>query len=544
MLDSSGTPLELDPAFAPERRASAPAAPERTDPAGRDRLTRNVVASWACHFVFIMAGFVLPRMIDHGLGQAALGVWDFCWSLVSYFGLAQFGIVASVNRFVAKYRVENDIEGINRVVSSISCVLLVVGLVVLTLTIGAGLIVPDLLATRLGEHAREAQWVIILLGLSLVVELATAGIGGVVTGFHRWDLHNAIHAGAHVVGVTGMVTVLFLGGSLWTLALMYLIGEIAGRLTRCVLAYRLCPGLRVRLGLASWSEARKTIAFGGKSFVPDISNLLLNQTTSVMILAYLGPAALAIYSRPKALVRHVGILVAKFAYVLTPTASSLQALGRDEDLRTLFLKASRVAAFLAIPMVLTLAIMGEPLLRGWMGSGYANGWTVLAILALGQLGAILQMPALSVLAGMNLHGRPGAANLAAALVSVAAVAIAVAFYDAGLQGIALAVAVPTTLVNALYIPARACRCLALPLRVYLLRALGTPLACALPFALSLVLIRVQLSGHPFKALAAGAIVGTLILAPLYWRYALPITLKRGLFVRLGLARFAGAPAGG
>ena len=69
---------------------------------GRDRLASNVISSWAAHFVFIIAGFIMPRMIDGRLGHELLGVRDFAWSLVSYFGLVQAGIGSSVNRCVAR----------------------------------------------------------------------------------------------------------------------------------------------------------------------------------------------------------------------------------------------------------------------------------------------------------------------------------------------------------------------------------------------------------------------------------------------------------
>ena len=88
------------------------------DLTGRDRLVSNVLFSWSAHFVFIAAGFIMPRMIDRRLGQELLGVWDFAWSLVSYFGLVQMGLTSSVNRYVARYRAVGDISGVNQVVSS------------------------------------------------------------------------------------------------------------------------------------------------------------------------------------------------------------------------------------------------------------------------------------------------------------------------------------------------------------------------------------------------------------------------------------------
>ena len=75
----------------------------KIDLSGRDRLVSSVIFNWAAYFVYIVAGFIIPRLIDRQLGQELLGIWDFAWSLVSYFALVQFGIASSVNRYIAKY---------------------------------------------------------------------------------------------------------------------------------------------------------------------------------------------------------------------------------------------------------------------------------------------------------------------------------------------------------------------------------------------------------------------------------------------------------
>src|ERR1700694_3507173 len=113
---------------------AAPASPEETpaqdaaaaagaagddDLSGRDRLVWNVIASWAGHFVFIVAGFIMPRQIDRHIGQVGLGVWDFGWTAVNYFFLAQIGVGVSVNRYVARYRSARDNEGLGRMISSV-----------------------------------------------------------------------------------------------------------------------------------------------------------------------------------------------------------------------------------------------------------------------------------------------------------------------------------------------------------------------------------------------------------------------------------------
>src|SRR3954469_22956445 len=95
------------------------------DRTGRSRLVSNVLFTWGGQMVFFVSGFIMPRLIDHKLGHEVLGVWDFSWSLVTYFRFLEMGVGASVNRYVARYWGKGDIEGINRVASSVTFVLVV-----------------------------------------------------------------------------------------------------------------------------------------------------------------------------------------------------------------------------------------------------------------------------------------------------------------------------------------------------------------------------------------------------------------------------------
>ena len=524
-------------------QAGSTCAAQRSDHAaggdltGRDRMARNVLTSWAAHFIYIAAGFIVPRLIDRQIGQESLGVWDFGWSLVAYFALVQGGVVSSVNRFVSMCRSKGDLEGVNCAVSSVTAVLLVMALVAAALALSATLAIPALFGDRLGGHIVDAQWVTLLLGTNLAIEIAFAGFGGVLTGCYRHDLNNLIFALSHVLQVAAMVVALFLGGSISTLALIVFCGGLLERWVQRAAAYRVCRSLRVGLTHARWSMALQMLRFGSKWFLPALADVLQGQTTSILIVAYLGPSALALYSRPRSIVLHMRTLMAKFAFVLLPTASSLQAMNRDEELRGLFVTTARYGACIALPMVLGCSILGGPILRLWMGPHYELG-ILMAILAVGHLASILQMPVLCVLSGMNAHGRPGLATLLAAICSGGLTILALGPLQWGLLGAAVALTVPLTVAHAIYVPVYACRRLGVSLGQYAREALFRPLLYTLPFAMALGAARLVFADRPVASLLSAVAVGGPLLAIMYWRYALAGPLKRQIAGWIGLPTIA------
>jgi len=501
------------------------------DLTGRDRLVSNVIFSWVGHFVFIIAGFIMPRMIDRRLGQELLGVWDFSWSLVSYFGLVQAGMGSSVNRYVARFRAVGDTLGVNQIISTASCTLGIAGCLVFALTITVSLMLPLLFGTKLGDNVNQAQWVVFYAGASLSVQMVFGSFHGLLTGYHLWGLHNLIKSGWYAMTTVGMVVALLAGCGLSTLAAVIFLGQVLGSVTRVILAHRICEGLRVSPMLVRWKMLKTLFAFGGKTLIPSVSKLLLNVTTSVLIVAYLGPAALALYTRPRSLVLHINTLVSKMAMTLTPTVSSLQSAGDQKGIQELLITSVRYSLYLVLPMVLVLVVFGGAVMHFWMGPRYADG-RLPAILAIGYLAALAQWPALNILAGLNAHGRAGIARIVASVCSVTLTVLLIGHLRWGIVGAAVAVTLPLTLINVLYLPVLVCRKVGIGVRRYFLKVIIGPAVHTLPFAILLALARFVFAATPLRGLLWGGLAGGTVLAALYYQYVLPDRIKTR-FLRFG-----------
>jgi O-antigen/teichoic acid export membrane protein len=499
----------------------------------------NVFTSWGGHMVYIVAGFIMPRMIDRHVGQTALGVWDFGWSIVSYFVLAQVGVGSSVNRYVAKHRAVGDLEGLRRTVSSVTCIQAAAAAFSVALTLATAWVLPFLYGSRLGMDTRTAQWVIGLLGTSVAVQMMFNAYGGVITGCHRWDVHNGLNSAFYGVSVAAMMLGLTLGGGLITLAALYLAGTLATELTRWWLAYRICPELKIGLKYATWDESRSLLVFGGKTVVDNLSRLLLGQANFILVATYLGPGALAVYARPVALVRHIENLTNKFAFLLSPAASSLKSTQQHDELRDLLIQATKFAAYFAMPLTVFLAILGTPILSLWMGPGYEPG-PIMALLAAGNFLPLTLRPATHVRVGLNAHGRVGWASFAVAIAGVLAALVALGIFHTGLTGAALALVVPYALGNGVFVLVYACRRVGIPSMKFARAAFAGPAGCAIPLAIALWVVRVVFDGRPEYAVLAGMIASAAIIAPLYWVYALPNALRGRIVSAAGGlgARFA------
>jgi O-antigen/teichoic acid export membrane protein len=496
----------------------------KKDLTGQNRAVSNVVVGWLAQLVFIASGFILPRMIDQHIGMEALGVWDFAWSLIVYFDIIHSGLISSVSRFVAKHRATNNLIALNTVVSSIFRLLLFMAMIVCLLAIGSALWVPLLLYDRLGAYSLDAQWVVLVLGINLAIKLPLGVFGSVLTGCHRWDLQYGINAANRLATLLGMVITLLLGGGLIALAVAYLVCETLVLASRCSLAYQVCPGLKIKLSLACWSTTKELWRFSLKTLLPSVGDLLNNQTFSLLLVWFLGPVALAGYARPRSLLRHIQTLTMRYTYPLSPRVSAMQAMNDTHGIQALFINSCRTGAFISLPMLAILAVMGDPFLNIWMGKNY-TGTSLPLILALGALPSLIQLPFQSILHGLNSHGRPGIFSFIASLTGISGAWVALAIFHLDIRGAALAVFLPFWISDLIATPVYTAKRHGLSLKLYWTQGLLQPILVVLPMTICLAISRFLFTNTPLATLGIGLASGLPILTICYWQFALSAEIK-------------------
>src|SRR3569833_555361 len=184
---------------------------ETVDRTGRSRLVSNVLFTWGGQMVYFVSGFIMPRMIDHNLGHEVLGVWDFSWGLSAYLRFVDMGVTASVNRYVAKHWGKNEIEGINRVVSSATFALAVAALIILIGTIVTVATLPYWYGSRSLEYISITRQSVLWLGIMFAAQTSMGAFIGVLTGCHRFELQTMRNSLGRFITVVGMLIALWMG---------------------------------------------------------------------------------------------------------------------------------------------------------------------------------------------------------------------------------------------------------------------------------------------------------------------------------------------
>lgn len=492
---------------------------EKPDLTGQSSFARNLLFSWGGYVVNLIAGFVLPRMVDDRLGQFQLGVWDFAWTMIGYLGLMELGI-GGADRLFARDIATGDFTKLTRSVSSVTLCMVGIGFLMLIGALLVALLVVPLFQDRLGTFTFSTQWVVFFLGTGAAVEVMLGAHWCVIIAVHRWDVHNTISSVVSLTATLGMMLAMLLGGGLVWMAGIQSVTRITGHLCRYVMARRVCPSLKFDFSTADFGVVREQMQFTGKNFLPRIADMLVNQTVSLLLVSFAGPAALAVFSRPRALTKHVRTMVGKFSSILVTSASAMQALEDNGGLRRMLLRRSEQASFFSVPAILWLSVIGGPIIELWMGKDYVHPGLV-PILSLGFIASLVQDPVWAIMTGLNRHGRIALVKFGGSVACAGAVALGLYFGRDKLLWAALGLTLPMLLVDGFLVPAIACRAMQVPLSGFYRITLLKPFLLFLPAGICLAAARMVFEGNLLMILGVGGGLAGLIQAGMFYKFALP-----------------------
>lgn len=486
----------------------------KEDLTGKDKILWNTFVSWSSHLVLVVSGFIMPRLMGQELGQDQLGSWDFCWTFVTYLKFAGIGVGSASNRYVAKYRAENNSDALSRLVSSVVAIQLVVGISLTIATIAIVYSIPIYLSEKLADNLASIQYVTLFLGISLAINMFFSVSRGILTGYHRWDLHNGLTACYSILSIILMMIMLFSGYGIVGMAQAYLVNTIIFEVLRVYITKRFCKGFFISLSLASKDQCWKLIGFSSKNKLITLPPIFILQSVNFMIVSALGLSALAIFARSLALTRHITTFISKFTMMLTPSISSMLADNQKEELNLFYLTITKLSFAFTLPLVIFLAIFGDQIILWWMGPAYVNH-TMIIILALGVLLPASQDSSLRLLMGINQHGKISVYVLIVVLATF--LCFYMLFHEQGfsLEVAAFSLVIPLNLAKGILIPIYTCKKLQLSIFSYLYHSILIPLLAVTPFAGLVLLARFLYSHNSFNLSLISLCSASFVLAVSY-----------------------------
>jgi O-antigen/teichoic acid export membrane protein len=455
---------------------------------------QNVTVNYVVTGTELLVGiFMLPFNVAH-LGQSAYGLWILIASVTVYFSMFDLGYGVALVRFAARYRAKGDTKGLNEIISTMFCVFSAVGLVTFALAV--------LISLNLEKF------------FPLTPDQARTGI---VNGFQRVYLNGIVAFVTTLVVAAVNVIVLLSGYGLAELVAATTAVRILSIFAYALNAYRVFPDLRIRPGYFKRERLREITGFSVFILIIDIANKLNYSTDAIVIGAFLGTSAVAIWAVAQRVIEIVQRISDQLNAVLFPVVVDNATVQRLDRLQEILVQGTRLSLAMVVPMATVLGLTARPLVMVWVGPQFAASVNIIYILSIVVALRVGNATSAVILKGSDLHKFLAVSNLSMAVGNLVLSVLLVRFY--GLIGVAIGTLIPMIVISMTVVFPAACRRVKLPVWTVVRRSVWPATWPAVVMGGFIVLTRGRIQGS-WSLLVLQSLVAAGIYVALFLMFAI------------------------
>ena len=477
---------------------------------------QNVSANYLVTGTELLIGiFMLPFNVAH-LGQSAYGLWVLVASITVYFSMFDLGFGMANVKFVAKYRARGDVKAMNEVASTVFCVFSGMGLLMFLVALGIALNL-DRVFELTPEQVRPGQIVLLFISAYVALGFPVAVFGGIVNGFQRQYLNGAVAFVTAIVVALVNVAVLLAGYGLPELVAATTGVRILSYVAYTLNAYRVFPALRIRPSYFKRDRLREVTGFSVFILIIDLANKLNYSTDTIVIGAFMGTAAVAVWIVAQRLIEIVQRITDQFNAVLFPVVVDTSTVEQLDKLQRILIQGTRLSLAMVVPIATVLGLTARPVVMLWVGPNFEGSINVIYILCIVVALRVGNATSTVVLKGSGQHKVLAMSNLSMAISNLVLSVVLVRWY--GLIGVAIGTLIPMVVFSMFVVFPAACRRVELPRWTVIRESVWPAIWPALVMAGFILVARRQTDGS-WSWMVVQAMLAAGIYAALFLRFAI------------------------
>lgn len=358
----------------------------------------NITANVTGIVINMISGLLVMPYLIQRLGNITYGLWILIGTVTGYFAVLDLGVPAAVGRLIAIHRARHEAAHINVVMSTAFTLLFIVSLGVCIATLIALVLFPALFSVPVSS-AIDVHYSLILVGINLALAFPASVFDGLLWGYERFDLQNAIDIPTLALRTFLSLTLVSTAMPLTSLGAIVLVVSLLASVSKMLVCYKLVPNLQLSLQHVQRNKVREIFSISGWMSVISWSRTLIPQIAPTIIGARLGSAAVTTFMVARQLVMYANTFSISATQVMTPRATGAYAANSVGTQRQLYIEGGKFAFALMIFFAAGLFGLGMPFIHWWQHGLQDAAYRPLLILMLGESLPMSQWLTYSVLLG-------------------------------------------------------------------------------------------------------------------------------------------------
>ena len=316
---------------------------------------------------------LIPVMIQ-SIGVENYGFWGILLGLVAYIQCLDFGIMYSIERFVAYYSANNDKKSLAEFLSTTLTMLLLISLIILVpLFLWGNAAITYLTKGSIPVNGRTT---IFALYPAIMISWLSAVFSGITRGLQRFDISSKIQIVGKLFFAVILIGLLSRERSVYAAIFAFDAQWLLLFCCHFIFSRKLLPGVAFpRIGL-SWTMVKRIVNFGFKIQVSAFSSQINLQFDKFLLASFSNLAVVGYYDAASRIVYAIKDIPLFLFSVLIPQVSTLSADGNRKEIHALFQKVTSLLAITGF-LIIGLFVLNTEHIIGFVLKKEANDFSVL-----------------------------------------------------------------------------------------------------------------------------------------------------------------------
>jgi O-antigen/teichoic acid export membrane protein len=331
---------------------------------------RNIGANLARAAVVSVVAILLPSYLTHHLAVKVYAAWVLIIQLAAYISYFDLGIQTGISKFVAEHDAKGDHLEAARYASAGLALMLLAGILGGVLTFGLAWQIPKLFSAMPANLFPEVRISLILVGLSLSFGLVCSVYSAVFLGLQRYWIPTFITIFNRILFAIAVITAVHAGASLAMMGLaVALVNVLAGALQMLAWKKR-AAHVWVSLGLVDLRVLKNVARYCSLQSISTFAMFCITGL-DIVVVGHFDYVQTAYYSIAALPTSFLLLIISSLLSPLLPASSALSTRFSPSQMGIFLSKITRYNTIALLLVGLPLVVFAFPILRLWVGSGYA-----------------------------------------------------------------------------------------------------------------------------------------------------------------------------
>lgn len=462
-------------------------------------------------FAQVLVAFSLMPFVVHSLGDRMYGFWTFVGTFIGYYGLLDFGLSVSVERYIAGAIGAGHKDECNRIFNTAFLIFTGIGLVALLITLILALVSPWFWSNI--DDASLFSKVALVLGINMAIALPIRVFSGILVAQLRFDIISLIQFMSLVLRTSLIVLALSLGYKVLGLALVTFLSSIPGSILYVYFANKNLPFLKLKREYWDRGSMKTLLSYSSLTFVANIANQLRFNIDVFVISAFISLSAVTHYRIASLMAQYFMSLMLACMGVFQSLFSQQDGATDHEAIRETLFFSTKISICLSSFIAFGFIVWGKSFIERWMGPGYLDAYPPLCILVLGFVCDLGQAPSVFLMFATSKHKLYALASSIEGISNVLLSILLVRHY--GLIGVALGTFISMAVIRLAIQPVYFCRVTSIKYSEYIYKVSRTIAVVGLSLIIPTI-ISVRFAAPDYQTLFTLAFISSCIYALTIW----------------------------